>query len=81
VELVEEQEEVAPLVLRLIHTGHRPELELCGEQSAKQVGFIRAEFSFREIGDEDAACVHHERNAHLGARLAKDVSDIWFRRR
>lgn len=34
-----------------------------------------ADLAFGEIGDEDAAFVHDERDAHLVAHLADDVAD------
>ena len=75
VEFVEEQKEVAPFAFGLVHASHRAELELRGEQATEQVRLVRAKFSFREIGDENAASVHHKRDAHFRAHLAENVSD------
>ena len=64
-EFIYEQKEVAAVGFWLGGAGHGGELELCGEQGSEQAGFVCAEFSFGEIGDEDAACVHHEWDAHF----------------
>lgn len=72
---IDEEEEVPALGLWLIYARHGGELELRGEQAADEAGFVGAEFSFGKIGDEDAAGIHHEWDAHLGAHLAEDVAN------
>lgn len=74
-ELIDEEIEIAPLMLGLAVAGHGGELELRDEQGAEQVGFVMADLAFGEIGDEDAAFVHDERDAHLVAHLTDDVAD------
>jgi hypothetical protein len=74
-ELIDEEIKIASLVLRLTVPGHGRELKLRDEQGAEQVGFVVADLALGQIGDEDAALVHDEGDAHLVAHLADDVAD------
>lgn len=74
-ELIDEEEKVAPLVLGLSIAGHGGELELRDEQGAEQVGLVVADLALGEVREEDAAFVHNKGDAHLAAHLADDVAD------
>ncbi len=74
-ELIDKQVEVATLGLGLSAAGHGGKLELCHEQRAEQVRFVVTDLTFGEVGDEDAALIHHEGDANLATHLAHDVAD------
>lgn len=74
-ELIDEEEEVASLVLGLTVAGHGGELELRDEQGAEQVRLVVADLALGEVGEEEAALVHDKGDADLAAHLADDVAD------
>ena len=74
-ELIDEEEKVTALVLRLTIAGHGGELELRDEQGAEQVRLVMPDLALGEVREEDAALVHHKGDAHLAAHLADDVAD------
>lgn len=74
-ELIDEEIEIASLVLGLTVAGHGGELKLSDEQGAEQVGFVVADLAFGQVGNEDAALIHDKRDAHLVAHLADDIAD------
>ena len=74
-ELIDEQEEIAPLMFRLAVAGHGGELELRDEQGAEQVGLVVADLALGEVREEDTAFVHDKGDTHLVAHLADDVAD------
>ena len=75
VEFVNEQIEVAAIGFGRVGAGHGAQLKLRGEQGAEQVGFVGAEFAFRQVRDKDAAGVDHEAEVDFRFHLAENVSD------
>lgn len=71
--LVNEQEELLSLLLRLAGPAHRRQLELRHQQGAEEVGLVVADPAFGQVGHEDAPVVHEVREADLAPVLAENV--------
>src|SRR5258707_938832 len=67
--------EVLSLAFGYISPSHRGKLEFGDEKSANQVCRLGTDATLGEIGDQDAAVVHHEAGIDLRPDLADDVSD------
>src|SRR5437660_10717166 len=52
---------------------HRSQLKLCREQGTKQIRFVVAKLSFRQVRDKKTFVVYYEGNAHFRFDLAQNV--------
>ena len=79
--LVDEQEEVPPLLLRHASTGHGRQLKLGDKQGAQEIGLVAPKLPLGQVGDEEAAGVHGEPDVHPPPDLPQDVADDWIEKK